>query len=105
MGGAPSRQMEEGSGRGGRATLSPLDGTRETGEMHISPSPFSHSPFEWKGEMRDGRGPHPPPSYNLLLSIHAHLMHVTIWPSGYGVGLLSRWAMPAWARIPQVSTC
>ena len=27
----------------------------------------------------------------------------TLWPSGYGVGLLSRWGLPAWVRIPQVS--
>ena len=29
--------------------------------------------------------------------------HMTLWPSGQGVGLLSRWGLPAWARIPQVS--
>ena len=28
---------------------------------------------------------------------------LTLWPSGQGVGLLSRWGLPAWARIPQVS--
>ena len=27
----------------------------------------------------------------------------TLWPSGQGVGLLSRWGLPAWVRIPQVS--
>ena len=26
----------------------------------------------------------------------------SLWPSGEGVGLLSRWGLPAWARIPQV---
>ena len=26
-----------------------------------------------------------------------------LWPSGYGVGLLSRWGLPAWARTPQVA--
>ena len=29
--------------------------------------------------------------------------HMTLWPSGQGVGLLSRWGLPAWVRIPQVS--
>ena len=28
---------------------------------------------------------------------------MTLWPSDYGVGLLSRWGLPAWVRIPQVS--
>ena len=28
---------------------------------------------------------------------------MTLWPSGLGVGLLSRWGLPAWVRIPQVS--
>ena len=27
----------------------------------------------------------------------------TLWPSGQGVGLRSRWGLPAWVRIPQVS--
>ena len=27
----------------------------------------------------------------------------TLWPSGQGVGLLSRWGLPAWVPIPQVS--
>ena len=27
----------------------------------------------------------------------------TLWPSGQSVGLLSRWGLPAWVRIPQVS--
>ena len=30
---------------------------------------------------------------------------MTLWPSGQGVGLLSRWGLPAWVRIPQVSFC
>ena len=29
--------------------------------------------------------------------------HMTLWPSGQGVGPLSRWGLPAWAQIPQVS--
>ena len=32
-----------------------------------------------------------------------HPWQKTLWPSGSGVGLLSRWGLPAWARIPQVS--
>ena len=28
---------------------------------------------------------------------------LTRWPSGLGVGLLSRWGLPAWVRIPQAS--
>ena len=28
---------------------------------------------------------------------------MTLWPSGQGVGLLSRWGLPAWVRIPQAS--
>ena len=28
---------------------------------------------------------------------------MTLTPSGSGVGLMSRWGFPAWARIPQVS--
>lgn len=39
-----------------------------------------------------------------LASVSACLRRqMTLWPSGQGVGLLSRWGLPAWARIPQVS--
>ena len=33
-----------------------------------------------------------------------HSWQKTLWPSSKGVGLLSRWGLPAWARIPQVQS-
>ena len=30
-------------------------------------------------------------------------LYLTRWPSGQGVGMLSRWGIPAWVRIAQVS--
>eukprot|EP00971_Amphidinium_carterae_P013216 260637-Amphidinium_carterae.1 len=34
-----------------------------------------------------------------------HLSTWTLWPSSQGVGLLKRWGLPAWVRIPLVSIC
>ena len=39
----------------------------------------------------------------VLLAKHPQTSSRTLWPSGQGVGLLSRWGLPAWVRIPQVS--
>ena len=43
------------------------------------------------------------PGVNSAARVGHKRVHKTLWPSGQGVGLLSRWGLPAWVRIPQVS--